>query len=114
MALTAMTAKDWRDSLNFSTQEARQGSLAKRFKVIFQFQEKMFLRNSRQCRLFFTTTCDMIHSSQAGGPTGMKDVVTHFKNLNGDKGWGEWEVDQVKQNLFAFFHLLLIRLFSPM
>ena len=43
----------------------------------------------------------MIHSSQAGGPTGMKEVVTHFKNLNGDKGWGEWEVDQVKQNLFA-------------
>ena len=26
----------------------------------------------------------------------MKDVVTHFKNLNGAKGWGEWEVDQVK------------------
>merc|ERR1719209_961541 len=64
MALTAMTAKDWRDGLDFSTQEARRGSLVKRFKL-------------------------------AGGPAGMKDVITHFKNLNGAKGWGEWEVDQV-------------------
>jgi len=52
MALTAMTAKDWKDSLDFSTQEF-------------------------------------------GGPTGMKDVVAHFKRLNGAKGWGQWEVDQV-------------------
>lgn len=52
MALTAMTAKDWRDSLDFSTQEG-------------------------------------------GGRSGLKDVVAHFKRLNGDEGWGEWEVDQV-------------------
>ena len=34
MALTAMTAKDWRDGLDFSTQEARRGSLVKRFKLV--------------------------------------------------------------------------------
>jgi len=25
----------------------------------------------------------------------MKKVVAHFKELNGAKGWGQWEVDQV-------------------
>jgi len=52
MALTAMTAQDWSENLDFSTREG-------------------------------------------GGPTGMEDVVTHFKKLNGGTGWGEWEVDQV-------------------
>ena len=38
----------------------------------------------------------------------MKDVVAHFKRLNGDEGWGEWEVDQVEKKL-SFFIFLLIR-----
>ena len=35
----------------------------------------------------------------------MKDVVAHFKKLNGEEGWGEWEVDQVERKLsfFIFF-----------
>ena len=33
--------------------------------------------------------------TQGGGPEGMKNVVAHFKKLNGAKGWGQWEVDQV-------------------
>ena len=32
----------------------------------------------------------------------MKDVVAHFKKLNGAEGWGEWEVDQVNTILFAY------------
>ena len=32
----------------------------------------------------------------------MADVVAHFKKLNGAKGWGEWEVDQVITILFAY------------
>ena len=34
----------------------------------------------------------------------MNDVVAHFKKLNGAKGWGEWEVDQV---LFVSFFVFL-------
>ena len=33
----------------------------------------------------------------------MKDVVAHFKKLNGEEGWGEWEVDQVEKKTF-FLH----------
>ena len=72
MALTAMTAKDWKESLDFSTEEVPANSS--------QFE--------------------VIHSAQVGGPTGMKEVVEYFKKLNGAKGWGEWEVDQV---LFVSF-----------
>ena len=36
--------------------------------------------------------------TQGGGPEGMKNVVAHFKKLNGAKGWGQWEVDQVQIN----------------
>ena len=25
----------------------------------------------------------------------MGEVISHFKAVNGDDGWGEWEVDQV-------------------
>ena len=32
---------------------------------------------------------------QEGGPVGLPAVVAHFKELNGDTGWGKWEVDQV-------------------
>ena len=45
---------------------------------------------------------------QGGGRSGLKDVVAHFKSLNGDEGWGEWEVDQVEKKL-SFFIFLLIR-----
>ena len=49
--------------------------------------------NARQ--IMHSSQFEVIHSAQAGGPTGMKDVVAHFKKVNGAKGWGEWEVDQV-------------------
>ena len=48
---------------------------------------------------------EIIHSAQVGGPTGMKEVVEYFKKLNGAKGWGEWEVDQV---LFVSFFCLFV------
>ena len=48
---------------------------------------------------------EVIYSAQVGGPTGMKDVVEHFKKVNGAKGWGEWEVDQVSTPCCAFFIL---------
>ena len=38
----------------------------------------------------------------------MKDVVAHFKKLNGATGWGEWEVDQVFDTFF--FILFFVRL----
>ena len=49
-------------------------------------------------------------ATQFGGPTGMKDVVAHFKKLNGAKGWGEWEVDQVSTPCCTFFILFFGRL----
>ena len=42
----------------------------------------------------FLTPVDAI-PTQGGGPERMKNVVAHFKELNGAKGWGQWEVDQV-------------------
>ena len=30
----------------------------------------------------------------------MSEVISHFKAVNGDEGFGEWEVDQVDVKLF--------------
>ena len=38
----------------------------------------------------------------------MSEVISHFKAVNGDEGFGEWEVDQVDVKLFP--HLGVIRL----
>ena len=46
---------------------------------------------------------------QGGGRSGLKDVVAHFKRLNGEEGWGEWEVDQVEKKTFFLHFFLLIR-----
>ena len=100
MALTAMTARDWKDSLDFSTQEVQRDSLVKRFDTVFYLHDIFSLKHHTP---FSMTACDIIHSIKGGGPTGMKDVVAHFKKLNGAKGWGEWEVDQVKTILFLMF-----------
>ena len=35
------------------------------------------------------------HDAQEGGPKGMENLVSHFKELNGETNWGKWEVDQV-------------------
>ena len=57
---------------------------------------------------------EIIHSAQVGGPTGMKEVVEYFKKLNGAKGWGEWEVDQVLfVSFFVFLSYLIFCLFLP-
>ena len=32
---------------------------------------------------------------QEGGPKGLKELVEHFKEVNGETNWGKWEVDQV-------------------
>ena len=97
MALTAMTARDWKDSLDFSTQEVQRDSLVKRFDTVFYLPDIFSLKHHTP---FFMAACDIIHSIKGGGPTGMKDVVAHFKKLNGAKGWGEWEVDQANTILF--------------
>ena len=98
-----MTAKDWKDSLYFSTQEVRRESLVKRFDAVFQFHifHLIFQKIELMVRLFHERL-RTFHSIQGGGPTGMADVVAHFKKLNGAKGWGEWEVDQVITILFAY------------
>ena len=31
----------------------------------------------------------------------MSEVISHFKAVNGDEGFGEWEVDQVGAKLFS-------------
>ena len=31
----------------------------------------------------------------------MSEVIFHFKAVNGDEGFGEWEVDQVDVKLFC-------------
>ena len=31
----------------------------------------------------------------------MSEVISHFKAVNGDEGFGEWEVDQVDVKLFC-------------
>ena len=55
---------------------------------------------------------EIIHSAQVGGPTGMKEVIEYFKKLNGAKGWGEWEVDQVLfVSFFVFLSYLIFCLF---
>ena len=47
----------------------------------------------------------IIPFEQGGDRSGLKDVVAHFKKLNGEEGWGEWEVDQVERKNFlsSFF-----------
>ena len=35
------------------------------------------------------------HDAQEGGPKGMEEIISHFKELNGETNWGKWEVDQV-------------------
>ena len=62
-----------------------------------KFQTKAYFRSDQ-----------IIPFEQGGGRSGLKDVVAHFKRLNGDEGWGEWEVDQVEKKL-SFFIFLLIR-----
>ena len=57
---------------------------------------------------------EIIHSAQVGGPTGMKEVIAYFKKLNGAKGWGEWEVDQVLfVSFFVFLSYLIFFFFLP-
>ena len=31
----------------------------------------------------------------------MSEVISHFKAVNGEEGFGEWEVDQVDVKLFV-------------
>ena len=69
MALTGMAAKDWRQALDFSTRKV---------KTLIYMEEVL----------------DQ-HDAQEGGPKGMEDLVSHFKELNGETNWGKWEVDQV-------------------
>ena len=38
----------------------------------------------------------------------MNEVVAHFKKLNGAKGWGEWEVDQVQTPFWTIFPFLIL------
>ena len=52
----------------------------------------------------------IIPFEQGGGRSGLKDVVAHFKKLNGEEGWGEWEVDQVEKKTF-FLHFFFRTIF---
>ena len=76
-----------------------------------RLERQLRLLHSRGVReIIHSSPCEIIYSAQAGGPTGMNEVVAHFKKLNGAKGWGEWEVDQVWTSCCTFFILFFVRL----
>ena len=94
----------------FSDGTHRNGSrrLERKFRLFHsrgQTIDSIFCFKTSDCQTTKSiTSCDMFHFSQGGGPTGMEEVVSHFKKLNGATGWGEWEVDQVQKLPSSFFY----------
>ena len=94
MALATMKASDWKAGLDFSTREVLNANQNKHAKLEVNFGPNMGV-----CKLSlddfsgqkFFTSC-----FQGGGPKEMGEVISHYKAVNGDEGFGEWEVDQVQ------------------